>query len=122
MTLLCQVSNILKYLFPVPKEDSKRIMTFANENDYISFRCMVSSCFDTSLLTSTCDFPPLNSPLMDRHHVYVQKGKEIELREVGPRFELKLFQVKLGTLDQAEAETEYVLKPYMNTAKKRKAF
>lgn len=33
----CQ--NILKYLFPVPKEDSKRIMTFANDSDFISFRC-----------------------------------------------------------------------------------
>ena len=30
--------NILKYLFPVPKEDSKRVITFANQEDYISFR------------------------------------------------------------------------------------
>jgi len=35
---------------------------------------------------------------------------------------MKLFQIKLGTLDQEEAETEYVLRPYMNTSKKRKAF
>ena len=33
-----QVQNILKYLFPVPKEDSKRVVTFANQEDYISFR------------------------------------------------------------------------------------
>jgi rRNA maturation protein Rpf1 len=33
-----QVRNILKFLFPVPKEDSKRIMTFANDDDFISFR------------------------------------------------------------------------------------
>ena len=31
-------TNILKYLFPVPKEDSKRIMTFANTDDSVSFR------------------------------------------------------------------------------------
>lgn len=30
--------SILKYLFPVPKEDSKRVMTFANHDDHISFR------------------------------------------------------------------------------------
>jgi U3 small nucleolar ribonucleoprotein protein IMP4 len=30
--------SILKYLFPVPKEDSKRILTFANHDDFISFR------------------------------------------------------------------------------------
>ena len=33
-----QVMNILKYLFPVPKEESKRVMTFANMDDVISFR------------------------------------------------------------------------------------
>lgn len=36
--LVTQVSNILKYLFPVPKEDSRRVMTFANQEDFISFR------------------------------------------------------------------------------------
>ncbi|KAK0206515.1 anticodon-binding protein [Desarmillaria ectypa] len=33
-----RVRDALKYLFPVPKEDSKRVMTFANEDDFISFR------------------------------------------------------------------------------------
>lgn len=33
-----RVTSILKYLFPVPKEDSKRVITFANHDDYISFR------------------------------------------------------------------------------------
>ena len=36
--LSLQVSNILKYLFPVPKEDSKRVITFSNQEDFISFR------------------------------------------------------------------------------------
>ncbi len=30
--------NILKYIFPVPKEDSKRVITFSNNEDFISFR------------------------------------------------------------------------------------
>ncbi|KAK6313389.1 hypothetical protein J4Q44_G00167360 [Coregonus suidteri] len=33
-----RVSNILKYLFPVPKEDSRRVITFANQEDFVSFR------------------------------------------------------------------------------------
>lgn len=33
-----RVRDCLKYLFPVPKEDSKRVMTFSNEDDFISFR------------------------------------------------------------------------------------
>ena len=38
-----QVQNILKYLFPVPKDDSKRVITFANQEDYISFRYIVTA-------------------------------------------------------------------------------
>ncbi|KAL6129648.1 hypothetical protein ACLB2K_072997 [Fragaria x ananassa] len=89
-----RTANILKHLFPVPKPDTKRIITFANDQDYISFR----------------------------HHIYAKPGgpKSIELKEIGPRFELKLFKIKLGTVDQDEAQNEWVLKPYMNTAKKQK--
>jgi hypothetical protein len=54
--------SILKYLFPVPKEDSKRVLTFANDQDYISFR----------------------------HHVFAKVNRhEVQLAEVGPRFEMK---------------------------------
>ncbi|KAG8384404.1 hypothetical protein BUALT_Bualt04G0114500 [Buddleja alternifolia] len=89
-----RTANILKYLFPVPKPDTKRIITFANQSDYISFR----------------------------HHIYEKRGgpKSLELKEIGPRFELRLYQVKLGTMDQDEAQTEWVIRPYMNTSKKRK--
>jgi len=88
-----RVQSILKYIFPVPKEDSKRIITFANRDDYISFR----------------------------HHTYaLGEGRQIELSEVGPRFELKIHEIKLGTVDQTEADIEWKLKPYMNTSVKRK--
>ncbi|XP_073037864.1 uncharacterized protein [Primulina eburnea] len=89
-----RTANILKYLFPVPKPDTKRIVTFANQSDYISFR----------------------------HHVYEKRGgpKSIELKEIGPRFEMRLYQVKLGTMEQDEAQIEWVIRPFMNTTKKRK--
>lgn len=89
-----RVMSILKYLFPVPKEDSKRIITFANHDDYVSFR----------------------------HHTYKKiHGKDIEMTEVGPRFQLKLYEIKLGTLDtEAAADTEWALRPYMNTSHKRR--
>lgn len=87
--------SILKYLFPVPKEDSKRVISFSNHDDYIAFR----------------------------HHTYKHVEREIEMFEVGPRFQLKLYQIKLGTLDQIQAsDTEWVLRPYMNTAAKRRFF
>lgn len=48
-------------------------------------------------------------------------GKNIELTEVGPRFQLKLYEIKLGTIDTADAaDTEYALRPYMNTSVKRR--
>lgn len=34
-----RLRDVLKYLFPVPKEDSKRVMTFSNRDDFVSFRC-----------------------------------------------------------------------------------
>ncbi|XP_069330089.1 U3 small nucleolar ribonucleoprotein protein IMP4 isoform X1 [Eulemur rufifrons] len=92
-SLVPQVSDILRYLFPVPKDDSHRVITFANQEDYISFR----------------------------HHVYKKMDhRNVELTEVGPRFELKLYMIRLGTLEQeATADVEWRWHPYTNTARKR---
>lgn len=87
-----RVGNILKCLFPVPRHDTKRVITFANDNDFISFR----------------------------HHMYSKPAHDsVTLHEVGPRFEMRLYQIRLGTLEQKEADNEYVLRPYQNTAAKR---
>ncbi|KAK2466134.1 hypothetical protein APHAL10511_001776 [Amanita phalloides] len=87
-----RLRDVLKYLFPVPKEDSKRVMTFANENDFISFR----------------------------HHVFVKTPpRDVQLAEVGPRFELKPYEIRLGTIEQTEADREWVLAHYSRTSKKR---
>lgn len=89
-----RVTNILKHLFPVPKVESKRLVTFSNKDDMISFR----------------------------HHTYEKEShKEVNLTEIGPRFEMKLYQIMLGLINQKEATKEWVLRPYMNTAAKRKA-
>ena len=47
-------------------------------------------------------------------------AKSIALKECGPRFELKLYQIKLGTLDQPHAENEFVLRAYTRSAKRSK--
>jgi U3 small nucleolar ribonucleoprotein protein IMP4 len=43
-----------------------------------------------------------------------------ELAEVGPRFEMKLYEIKLGTMDHKDADTEWIHRPYMNNAKKKR--
>lgn len=76
------------------QDDSKRVISFVNQSDYISFR----------------------------HHTYeMPRGaKSVALTECGPRFELKIYQIRLGTLDQAHAENEWVLRAYTRSAKKAK--
>jgi U3 small nucleolar ribonucleoprotein protein IMP4 len=88
-----RVGNMLKCLFPVPsRPDSQRVITYSNSNDFISFR----------------------------HHMFSKGSHDaVTLHEVGPRFEMKLYQIRLGTLDQKEADNEYILRPYQNTATRR---
>lgn len=90
-----RLQNILKHLFPVPKDESRRSMSFINQSDFISFR----------------------------HHTFKKSyaANDVELCELGPRFEMRLFQIKLGTVDIQEADIEWVLKPYMNTSAKKDA-
>lgn len=88
-----RVMNILKHLFPVNKEDSKRVISFINEDDFIHFR----------------------------HHTFKRVEKETQMTEVGPRFDLKLYQLIRGTIEDTDiADVEWVHRPYMNTARKRK--
>jgi U3 small nucleolar ribonucleoprotein protein IMP4 len=42
------------------------------------------------------------------------------LLQCGPRFELRPYQIKLGTVDQAHAENEWVLRAYTRSTKKAK--
>ncbi len=37
-----RMMSILKHLFPVPKSDSKRVISFVNQSDFISFRYIYS--------------------------------------------------------------------------------
>eukprot|EP00602_Paraphysomonas_sp_CaronLab_P005759 CAMPEP_0185034386 /NCGR_PEP_ID=MMETSP1103-20130426/24232_1 /TAXON_ID=36769 /ORGANISM="Paraphysomonas bandaiensis, Strain Caron Lab Isolate" /LENGTH=283 /DNA_ID=CAMNT_0027571027 /DNA_START=30 /DNA_END=878 /DNA_ORIENTATION=- len=86
-----RIGRILQALYPAAKLDCKRVITYANRNDFISFR----------------------------HHMYVKDRGNIQLKEAGPRFEMQPYEVKLGTLDQEHAESEWVLRPYMNTSRKK---
>jgi len=86
-----RIGRILQSLYPIPRPDSKRVMTFANRNDHISFR----------------------------HHMYSKDKGKTQIHEAGPRFEMQPYEIRLGTLEQDTAEKEWVLRPYQNTSRKR---
>jgi U3 small nucleolar ribonucleoprotein protein IMP4 len=86
-----RLTKMLKALFPVPSEtktaSNKGIctITFANDGDFVSFR----------------------------HHLGLKTGKdEVRLSEVGPQFEMRLFQIRLGTADNSDADLEWRLTRY----------
>lgn len=90
-----RTTQILKHLFPPPPSHSKRVVTFANSNDWISFR----------------------------HHMYRKgKGGAIELLELGPRFDMRVITVRRGVLEggAAAGEVEFAYRPYMNSAKRKR--
>lgn len=74
--------NCVFFVFNFGQAESHRVMTFSNEEDVVFFR----------------------------HHMYEKKGgKEVVLHEVGPRFEMQLYQLRLGTLDQVITGEGYVV-------------
>jgi U3 small nucleolar ribonucleoprotein protein IMP4 len=82
-----RVKAALQALFPVPRLESTRLVSFINTNDWISFR----------------------------QSTYQKNKGQLEFAEVGPRFELRLFRIMLGTVDTPAAETEYVLRAFLHS-------
>lgn len=71
-------TTAVRFLTRNAQADSQRVMTFSNEEDVVFFR----------------------------HHIYEKQGaKDVILQEVGPRFEMQLYQLRLGTLDQVRLGT-----------------
>lgn len=87
--------QILKHLFPPRalsnKDEGNRVISFINNDDYISVR----------------------------HHVYVKTKEGVELSEIGPRFEMRLYEIKLGLLDNKNADVEWQLRRFIRTANRK---
>lgn len=82
-----RITDILKALFPVPKPESHRIISFVNRNDWISFR----------------------------QHTFTKTKGQIQLQEVGPRMEMKLFKIVRGSIDNAAPEVEFALRSFIRS-------
>mmetsp|Transcript_620 Transcript_620/g.690 ORF Transcript_620/g.690 Transcript_620/m.690 type:complete len:285 (-) Transcript_620:1672-2526(-) len=87
-----RVVKIMKHLFPPGvKKDSSRVITFINNDDFISVR----------------------------HHMYVRTKDSVELSEVGPRFEMRLYELRLGLLDNKDSEVEWQLRRFIRTGNRK---
>lgn len=90
--------QILKHIFP-PREAStsnqkvgNRVVTFKNIEDSIEVR----------------------------HHVFVRTGyQSVELAEVGPRMTMRLFEIRGGTLDNKDGDTEWHMNQFTRTSRKK---
>lgn len=87
-----RVVKIMKHLFPPGvKKDSSRVITFINNDDFISVR----------------------------HHMYVRTKDSVELSEVGPRFEMRLYELRLGLIDNKDSEIEWQLRRFIRTGNRK---
>ncbi|KAI9680309.1 MAG: snoRNA-binding rRNA-processing protein imp4 [Trizodia sp. TS-e1964] len=90
-----RVVKILKHLFPPRESEGKlgsRVVTFKNIEDSIEVR----------------------------HHVFVKTGyNSVELAEVGPRMTMRLFEIRGGTLENKNGDTEWQLSQYTRTSRKK---
>ncbi|KAM7191853.1 Anticodon-binding protein [Naviculisporaceae sp. PSN 640] len=95
-----RVVTILKNLWPprdpnASKAAGNRVITFVNQDDIIEVR----------------------------HHVFVKTGpSSVELSEVGPRFSLRPFSITLATLENKDPDTEWSLRQYTRTSRKKSYF
>lgn len=94
-----RVVSVLKHLFPPLDATARarparqgRVVTFRNDGDAIEVR----------------------------HHAFVRAGRgEAALQETGPRFTMRLFEIRAGTLADSEGEKEWRLSQYTRTARKK---
>lgn len=86
-----RIKNILYHLFPAAKERSKRTLAFVNRSDRIIFR----------------------------HHIYhlTRPSNTLQLSEVGPRYDLKLYQIKLGSIASNSGDLEWVARSHLHARK-----
>ena len=81
--------TILQALFPPAAPLAQRVVSFVNSTDIVQFR----------------------------NHTYEQHKQTVDLTEQGPRFNMRLYRIELGTLDMPDVKVEWALRPFMNKQK-----
>lgn len=82
-----RVKQILQALFPVPKPESRRLISFINKDDWISVR----------------------------QHTFKRTGGKIELTELGPRMEMRLFKITNDTVEVNDPDVEFAYRAFIHS-------
>lgn len=141
-----RVATILRALFPPfhpptagapppgAPDDGKRVVTLANRDDYISFRNHAYVVRQRPRRTADSKEGEGDDGKNKDGEEEEEEDKDasatttsehgrrvVELTEIGPRFEMRPYQIVLGTIDNLKtADVEWALASYTNTAKKRR--
>ena len=114
------VSRMLASLFHYdPQFKGRRAVTFHNQRDYIFFRHhrLVSSEFiEFFRISGNCIFRKKN------YRYEFKSEKRAALRELGPRFTLRLKWLQKGTFDTIEGDYEWIIagkRHEMETSRRR---
>ncbi|CAL6053800.1 U3_small nucleolar ribonucleoprotein IMP4 [Hexamita inflata] len=86
-----RLQRIMGHLFPKPKDESDRVVSFVNRSDTILFR----------------------------NYQFTKVGKEVLLKEQGPRFNLTPYKIMVDAVDSKAEEAEWNLSKFTNTAFKK---
>jgi U3 small nucleolar ribonucleoprotein protein IMP4 len=88
-----RTKNILKYIFPYSQKGAKSVISFVNRAGYINFR----------------------------YHSFEEKKKHtVNLIEIGPRFQMMLYKIKIGGVDSRFSELDWIYRPFIRCWKKRR--
>jgi U3 small nucleolar ribonucleoprotein protein IMP4 len=92
-----RLASILKNLFPCSNQNSKKIIIFSGQQNFILFR----------------------------RYWFEKKGdfnSDILLHEIFPNFDMYLYKISLGLICDRKKEVEWILNPFLNTFKRKFVF
>uniref|UniRef100_A0A3B4BJ43 Brix domain-containing protein n=1 Tax=Periophthalmus magnuspinnatus TaxID=409849 RepID=A0A3B4BJ43_9GOBI len=106
----------------VMRHDVPDIGTMSEAYPHLIFHNFTSRLVKSNVLSPLLIHTVNKNLFYSRHHTYKKTDhKNVELTEVGPRFEMKLYMIKLGTLEnESTADVEWRHHAYTHTSKKKR--
>ncbi|KAH0577527.1 U3 small nucleolar ribonucleoprotein IMP4 [Spironucleus salmonicida] len=86
-----RITQVMKHLFDQAKPESERAVSFVNRSDCVVFR----------------------------QHVFERVGKEVLLKEIGPRFNMNPYRIQVDAIDAKAPDVEWQLNTFSSASFKQ---